>query len=249
MAKKRFGYGDYYCWNCGRNIETGCDNCPSCGASYEGEGKFGEVKALGAGGVGWSNQEKHKSFAAYHKRNRRTFQICMVILSLIIGVVLFVVPGELDFDEEGLKIYAGVLAIVWAIDLAWYFISNKTSKSWEGVVSGRRTEDYTTESKDDETGRVTVKPHTRYIVLFRTNDGKEEKLSVVDNPAWYDYLKDEDRVRYHGSKGMNYYEKYDKSHDETIPCAGCGSDRDARENFCGRCGCIIMKAKNGGGNK
>ncbi len=31
MGKKWFGYGDFYCWNCGKNIEKGHDNCPFCG--------------------------------------------------------------------------------------------------------------------------------------------------------------------------------------------------------------------------
>ena len=240
MAKKWFGYGDFYCWKCGRNIEKGHDNCPFCGASYD---SFNISPALGAGGVGWSNQENHPSFAAYHRRSRKTFQICMVILSLIIGFVLFVLPGELDFDAEGLKIYAGVLAIVWGIDLLWYFINNKSHKDWEGVVTGKETEEYTTTSRDKETGRTETKHHTRFILHFRKDDGSEEKLPATDNSGWYDYLNEGDRVRYHGKKSMNYYEKYDKSHDETIPCAGCGSERDARENFCGRCGCVILKAK------
>ena len=240
MAKKWFGYGDFYCWKCGRSIEKGHDNCPFCGAPYN---KFKTASALGAGGVGWSNQEDHPSFGAYHRRSRKTFQICLVILSLIIGFVLFILPGELNFDAEGLKIYAGVLAIVWGIDLLWYFLSNRSKKSWDGVVTGKETEEYTTTSRDKETGRTETKHHTRFILHFRKDDGSEEKLPATDNSGWYDYLNEGDRVRYHGKKSMNYYEKYDKSHDETIPCAGCGSERDARENFCGRCGCVILKAK------
>ncbi|MCR5346684.1 MAG: hypothetical protein K6E38_02825 [Fretibacterium sp.] len=243
MAKKRLGYGDFYCWNCGKNIEKGHDSCPFCGAEYGGDEKFGDVPSPGAGGVGWSHQENHPSFEASHRRNRRMFQIFMVILSLGIGFILFVLPGELEFNEEGLKIYAGVLAIVWAIDLIWYFVSNKSKKGWEGAVIGKEKEEYTREIRDEDNDTTRTEHHTRYIVHFRKDDGKREKLTVTDSPEWYDYLNEGDRVRYHGKKSMNYYEKYDKSHDEFIPCAGCGSLRDAREKFCGRCGCIILKAR------
>ena len=238
MAKKIIGYGDFYCWKCGKNIEKGHETCPFCGAAYE---RFDTDEAKGAGGVGWSSQAEHSSFAAWRKRNRRTFQIWMILLSLVIGVILFVVPGELEFDAEGLKIYAGVLAIVWAIDLLWYYFNNKTRKDWEGVVERKLTEEYTRTVKDEEHGKHKER-HTRFIVQFRKADGGEEKLTETDKPQWYDYLDEGDRVRYHGHRGMNYYEKYDKSEDEVIPCAGCGSVRDARENFCGRCGCIILKS-------
>lgn len=244
MAKKRFGYGDYYCWNCGKNVEKGHDTCPFCGALYDGDGRFGSTPAGDAGGVGWSNKENHKSFEIYYNRNKKAFQIFMVILSFIIGFVLFIFPGELDFNfnEEGLKIYAGVLAIVWGIDLIWYFVNNKSRKDWEGVVENKNIEEYTHTIEDKETGEIRTEYHTRFIVNFVRNDGKHEKLSVRDSPAWYEYLNIGDRVRYHGKKGMNYYEKYDRSRDEYIPCAGCGAHRDARENYCGRCGCILLKA-------
>ncbi len=238
MAKKIFGYGDFYCWKCGKNIEKNHDKCPFCGAFYD---KFETAEAKGAGGVGWSNQVHHPSFKAWHNRNKKVFQICMIIFSLIIGVILFIIPGELDFDAEGLKIYGGVLAIVWTIDLVWYYFNNKSRKDWEGIVDSKEFEEYTRKVKDDKGTHVEY--HTRFIVNFRKDDGSIEKLTEIDSPSWYNYLNEGSRVRYHGQKGMNYYEKYDKSHDEIIPCAGCGSGRDARENFCGRCGCIILKAE------
>ncbi|MBR2207970.1 MAG: hypothetical protein IJ859_04080 [Synergistaceae bacterium] len=237
MAKKIFGYGDFYCWKCGKNVEKGHTQCPFCGAFYD---KFDTDNAIGAGGVGWSTQVNHPSFAAWHGRNKKTFQICMIILSLIIGVILFIIPGELDFDAEGLKIYSGVLAIVWTIDLVWYYFNNKTRKDWEGVVENKETEEYTRKTKENN-GNVNIEYHTRFIIKFRKDDGGSEKLTELDRPSWFDYLNEGDRVRYHGNKGMNYYEKYDKSNDDIIPCAGCGAARDARENFCGRCGCIILK--------
>ena len=57
---------------------------------------------------------------------------------------------------------------------------------------------------------------------------------------WFDYLEVGDQIRYHG-KNMSFYEKYDKTKDEFIPCAGCGYDEDSRASYCGKCGCVLLK--------
>ena len=31
---KYFGYGDFFCWNCGKRLHTGRKRCPHCGAWY-----------------------------------------------------------------------------------------------------------------------------------------------------------------------------------------------------------------------
>ena len=231
---------DNYCWSCGQKIEHAHLTCPSCGALYDGEGKFGDVPALGAGGVGWSNQDSHPSFTAYHDRKRKSFWKWIAALAIIIGGYIFVVPGHHAFDADGLKAYAAAMFIAWAVLIALYNdIGSSSGKNWEGVVSGRKVKKYTTYDKDE--GGMYIEFHTSYVVLFTKDDGHKEELSLEEDSLWYDYLKEGDRVRYHGKNGMNYYEKYDKSSDETIMCAGCHSMRDARENFCGKCGCIIMK--------
>ena len=54
MAKKIIGYGNFFCWNCGNRIEKRKKTCPNCGSIYSGDGKYGNVQALGAGGIGLS---------------------------------------------------------------------------------------------------------------------------------------------------------------------------------------------------
>lgn len=82
---------------------------------------------------------------------------------------------------------------------------------------------------------------TYYNVYFRDTKGKEHKLVQSGSGSWYEYLNVGDRVRYHGNN-TNYYEKYDKSQSELIPCAGCGRSCDARAAYCSNCGTILFKA-------
>lgn len=35
MGKKYIGYGDFFCWNCGKRIENRSKKCPHCGAYYK----------------------------------------------------------------------------------------------------------------------------------------------------------------------------------------------------------------------
>jgi len=53
------------------------------------------------------------------------------------------------------------------------------------------------------------------------------------------YLNVGDRVRYHGK--LDYYEKYDKSHDAEVPCADCGRYVDIRLENCPVCKAPIIK--------
>ena len=112
----------------------------------------------------------------------------------------------------------------------------RKKKDWEGIVESKKSyiEERRGSSNDDTAGYTHV-----YKLVFRTADGKKKTLRDQNNSRRFDYFREGDRLRYIGSLG--YYEKYDKSQDPIIPCAGCSSERDARENYCGRCGCIMLK--------
>jgi hypothetical protein len=108
------------------------------------------------------------------------------------------------------------------------------------VVTNKEIREYD-ETKRDGNGNKHREFSTFYTVYFRDTRGKEHKLVKRDNPGWFDFFEIGEQVRYHG-KYTNYYEKYDKSHLESIPCAGCGAGLDPRQNYCSDCGCIVLKA-------
>ena len=235
MAKKRFGYGDFFCTFCGEGIEKGAQICPRCGRPYGNE-KYGAEDPHGAGGIGWSDQAGNPCFKKNNKKNLVASLIFMVIVCVIIYVVL-IATGQID-PIGGLPIFGGVLAVLavfWTIGL---IASLSTKKDWEGFVESKdqRVKEYTRTNEDG------IRRQIVYKIRFRTLDGKKKTFTTYDSPAWYDYLHEGDRVRYHG-KNMSYYEKYDKSNDTVIPCASCGKHRDARETYCGQCGAILLKGQ------
>ena len=237
MAKKKIGYDGLFCVICGEGVEKHALSCPRCGRPYD-DSKFLGVEQLGAGGVGWSSHAEDPCFRQQNKKNVKGMIVIMMIVSLFIFAAIYF-SGDMEFSEV-LPIFGIVMAIEWAFWLLWLILQYGKRKDWEGVVEGKEhtTRQYT--RKDNNGHRETYTSEV-YTVLFRTNDGKRKKLIRTDLRSWYDYLHEGDPVRYHG-KYMDYYEKYDKSRDRFIPCASCGSLRDARETYCGRCGCILLKA-------
>ena len=236
MAKKKFGSGEHFCTVCGARIEKNSDICPGCGAPYGGS-KYGASPARGAAGVGWSDRADDPCFRQQKKKNVVGMFVFMLIISAIIfGAIYF--TSKMEFSEF-LPIYGIVMAILWTFWIVWLIFQYTSRKDWEGVVENRRryTEEHTRRNSNNESERYTVDV---YEVVFRRNDGKIKKLKSVDYPVWFDYLHEGDVVRYHG-KNMNYYEKYDKSRDDAVPCASCGMMRDARDTYCGRCGAIMLK--------
>ena len=238
MAKNRFGHGDHFCTVWGARVEKDMDVCPVCGAPY-GDSKYGAVPARGAGGIGWSDRADDPGFKARGKKNVVGMLIIMLIVSAVIFAVIYF-TSKMEFSEF-LPIYGIVMAVIWTFWIVWLAVQYASRKDWEGVVENRRryTEERTRRNSNNESEHYTVDV---YEVVFRRNDGKIKKLKSIDSPVWFDYLHEGDVVRYHG-RNMNYYEKYDKSRDDVIPCAACGMKRDARETFCGRCGAVMLKGR------
>lgn len=117
MAKKKIGYGDFYCVFCGEGVEKKAEICPRCGRPYYSENRYGAVPALGAGGVGWSDQVNNPCF----KKNSRKNIFGMIIIMMIISVIIFSAiyfTSDMDFDEV-LPIFGGVMAIEWVFWIVW----------------------------------------------------------------------------------------------------------------------------------
>jgi len=78
-----------------------------------------------------------------------------------------------------------------------------------------------------------------FSVLIRSEDGKVHSLKVEDDDTVYNYFQIGDQVRHH--KGLNSYEKFDKSKDDIIFCNACATLHDIQEEYCLRCGCPLLK--------
>ena len=237
MAKKRVGFGDFFCTVCGERIEKNAQTCPKCANPYS-EEKYNGAPVLGAGGVGWSDRADDATFRKNNKKNLKASLIGMVVVSLIIALAL-IFSGQVDLADGGGRLLAVIMAALWGFWLIWLILHFRKKKDWEGVVESRDSRTQESVRRDSD-GRRYTETRTIFTTRFRDSGGKKHVLTESDRSSWYDYLAEGDRVRYHGNH-MNYYEKYDKSRDSVLPCASCGLLRDPRETYCGKCGAILLK--------
>lgn len=242
-GKSMAGYGNGYCPHCGAKREKNGDVCANCGKEYSLEKSMKGVPALGAAGIGWSPYVNAPSLKKQEKKTKRGLRIGMGIVSVIIAAVIMI-SSKMDFEDlldGGYVTVLGPLVIIWVFWFLWMTINFRKKKGWEGEVINKDQKTYEDKRKDDE-GNSWTESTTYYTVYFRDTAGKEHKFVQSRTGSWYDYLEVGDRVRYHG-KYTNYYEKYDKSKLEEIPCAGCGARCDTRAKYCTSCGTILFKAE------
>lgn len=238
MARKKFGYGSFYCWNCGNPLEKKLNRCPHCQVLYQGENRYGTLSSLGSGGIGWSTQINDPRFKAYAISNKKYGLIFLAIISLIIPLVIILGEGG-SFDGETFIVIPIVLLIIWAVGLIYLHLKyGRTQAEWDGVVEDKHTRQRTRNDKSSGSSES----YTEYTVIFRRQDGK--KISHHQTDAYeYDYYNIGDYVHYHGGKYCKGLEKYDKSRDTALACFACGFSNDVRNTYCERCGCPLLKGQ------
>lgn len=239
MAKKRVGYGAFFCWNCGTPIEKGKENCIHCGMPYSGEERYGNISALGAGGVGWSDMVNSSFFRKYAGGYGKASLVWLIGLSIIIPGAL-ILSGEVNPKGDGLIVLIVVPLIFWVVALLFLRKKFDTREGeWEGVVEGKFEEQKTRMGKNANNSRR--EDYIEYVITVREKNGDTRCLVDKDNASRYLYFNVGDRIRFHSKKYLKYIEKYDKSRDLGLFCAACGSFNDSRDNYCERCGAPMFK--------
>ncbi|MBQ6018535.1 MAG: zinc-ribbon domain-containing protein [Clostridia bacterium] len=236
MAKKNFGFGDRFCTVCGERVEKNAAACPRCGRPYGNE-KYAGVNQTGAGGVGYSSRADDPTLKTQKKKGKAFGFVFLLLFSVGVAAYLLI-SKQVPATAEGYRNVGLVVGAIWLIDLLWYLSSLRKKKDWEGVVE-RKEHTTETRSRRDSDGDSHLEHADVYRVYFRTSDGKRRKEQAVGNSRLFDQFFEGERVRHIGR--LDYYEKYDKSRDAFLLCAGCGSSRDARDDYCGRCGCVMLK--------
>ena len=217
---------DIYCSSCGAKLTTKDGHCSSCG-KLVGEAQYAGIERIGAAGKGYSENTKHESFARASKATNKGVMIILPIIALVI-IVALIVMGVSPIGS----IISGVATYILMLILA--LLNMRKKPSWEGTVEKKTYEKIKRQGADRRT----------YLIKFKTDDGKTKKQVWHSySPVW-DYLQEGDKVRYVGDiGGVNAFEKYDKSEDESIPCACCGKLMDPRYTYCTICGALLLKGK------
>ena len=188
--------------------------------------------------MGFSSKINDPAFAKYLKNTNRWSAIFSIIIA-VAAVIGFYIYGETSSEMENPQaLYMGLgIGGMFLLIALFTIIGRKKSTTWDGTVVDKKIEKKrrSQSSGDDHYWEN----YTLFTVFLRSDSGKKHKISVENDDTLYNYYQVGDRVRHH--KGLNSYEKYDKSRDSIIFCNACASLNDIRDDYCFRCKCPLLK--------
>lgn len=186
--------------------------------------------------IGYSQKINDPAFAKYVK-NSNSYSGYFSLGLAIIAVLGFFINGEVSDEMENPEsLYIGLgIGTMFVLIALFQIVGRSRSTTWDGTIVDKKTENKRRRSKYDESWIN----YTKYTVSIRSDSGKTCTTSAEDDDTKYNYYRVGDRVRHH--KGLNTYEKEDKSGDTIIFCNACASLNDIKEDFCFRCNCPLLK--------
>lgn len=189
--------------------------------------------------IGYSAKINDPAFARYMKNANRWAAIFAGGLA-IVAVVGFYIAGETSSEMKNPdSLYIGLGIGGMFLLIAFFQIMGKRrSHTWDGMVIDKTAikKHKRNRTGDDDYIRV---DYMEYTVHIRDDKGRKHRIRTENDHTRYDYFQIGDKVRHH--KGLNTYEKYDKSHDSVIFCNACSSLNDIQGEYCSRCHCPLLK--------
>jgi hypothetical protein len=117
-------------------------------------------------------------------------------------------------------------------------LGRKRSKTWDGTVTDKKVVKKSVKSNTGDDDYV-VENYLEYQVIIKSDTDKKHTIKVANDDTLYNYYQTGDKVRHH--KGVNTFEKYDKTGDTVIFCNACSSLNPIENDFCSRCKCPLLK--------
>lgn len=169
------------------------------------------------------------------------FIFALIIIPLpFIGFVAYSFFSDKMKMQEALTTGACVSGI-FLLFYIFYFLKRAFTFQWEGVVIGKFVEEksrwrsYSSDSRRYESKEY----YDVYVVKIQTDSGSFKRIeNNSEDSYYYSYFNIGDRVKFHPS--IDYYEKYDKSHDTHLLCPLCAKVNPITEDYC-KCGAPIIK--------
>jgi len=186
--------------------------------------------------IGYSQKINDPAFAKYVK-NSNSYSGYFSLGLAIVSVLGFFINGKVsDNMENPESLYIGLgIGSMFLLIAIFQIVGRNRGTTWDGTIIDKKTENKRRRSKYDESWIN----YTKYTVSVRADNGNTHTTSAEDDDTKYNYYRVGDRVRHH--KGLNTYEKEDKSGDTIIFCNACASLNDIKEDFCFRCNCPLLK--------
>ena len=188
--------------------------------------------------IGFSNKINDPAFAKYLKNTNRWSAIFSIIIAFA-AIIGFFIYGETSSEmdnPQALFIGLGIGGMFLLIAL-FTIIGRSKGTTWDGTVANKKVEKKRRQKSSGDD--YYWEDYTLFTVFIRRDSGKKQKISVENDDTIYNFYQIGDRVRHH--KGLNSYEKYDKSKDTIIFCNACASLNDICDDYCFRCKCPLLK--------
>ncbi|MGD9569756.1 MAG: hypothetical protein AB7V48_15840 [Sedimentibacter sp.] len=189
--------------------------------------------------IGYSSKINDPAFDKYLVNTSRWSAIFSVIIA-VIAVIGFFIYGETsrEMDNPQALLIGIAIGSMFILIALYQIISRNKDTTWDGVVTEKKTEKKQ-RNQNSSNDDYYVHYYHEYKVVIIDEHGKSHTLLFEDDDAVYNYYNVGDRVRHH--KGLNSYEKYDKSKDTIIFCNACGSLNNIEDDYCFRCNCPLLK--------
>lgn len=227
-----------YCQQCGAAIFENAKFCNSCG-SPQSQKLQAAPPNVNSGLLGFSSRINDPAYVKYIKNTNRWSAIFAIILAAA-AVIGFFIYGQTSTEmgnPQALFIGLGIGGMFLLIAL-FQIIGRGRSKIWDGTVVDKKIKNKRRRQSTIDDDYFWV-DYIEYTVFINGDNGKKHQIRVEDNDTVYNYYQIGDRVRHH--KGLNTYEKYDKSRDKYILCNACASLNDIQNDYCFRCKCPLLK--------
>jgi hypothetical protein len=189
--------------------------------------------------IGYSPKINDPAFARYIKSSNSYSAYFSVGLALIAVIGFFIAGETSDKLKNPEALYYGLAIGGMFLLIALYqIIGRKRSKTWDGTVTDKKVlkKSHKRNMGDDD---YVTENYLEYQVVIKSDTGKKHTIRVENNDTLYNYYNTGDKVRHH--KGLNTFEKYDKSRDTIIFCNACSSLNPIENDFCFRCKCPLLK--------
>jgi hypothetical protein len=172
-------------------------------------------------------------------KNKKKWIIWFTFFISAAAVVGFYINGETSSNMNNPEsLYVGlIIGAIFASIALYSVISLRLSKTWDGEVI--RKEKKLKKRNIGYESKQSYQEYMQYTVTVRRDNGREYNITTDDSDVVYNYYEIGDKVRRH--KGLNSYEKFDKSKDKIIFCNACAYLCDIKENVCPKCNCPLLK--------
>lgn len=186
--------------------------------------------------IGYSTKINDPAMARYIKNTNQWSLIFSLFLAFV-AVLGFFIYGEQDESMGNPEaLYVGFTIGGMFILIALYQIFNRNkSITWDGIVVDKNIKSVHKYVKSLNN----FKDILVYKIIIRSDSGQSYEITVEDDDTLYNYYQIGNRVRHH--KGLNSYEKYDKTGDTIVFCNACASLNDIKDDYCFRCKCPLLK--------